>query len=95
MSRTYKDQKQNKVSGIAKSKKQEKQLNQKFVNYKLNGLEGAIPDEEDEEQNLDGDTCPSCGEPTSFGMYCLICNKCGWIDAGEEALENAIDLDAA
>ncbi len=78
MSRTYKDQKQNNVVSFAKAKRQAQPLKQKYIRHKRYG-----------DENLDGDFCPKCGTPTHFEVYYLACSNCGWIDAGDEALDAA------
>jgi len=80
MSRTYKDQKPNKVALAGKLKKPTEPLNQKYVNYKLTGYA-------EEHENLDGDCCPKCGAPTDFQDCYLICNNCGWVDTEITALD--------
>lgn len=40
-----------------------------------------------------GDHCPDCGEPTDFQSGFLICQSCGWIDSGRDAIE--LDFNAA
>ncbi len=75
MSRTYKDQKQNQVVSIAKSKRQRQPLTTKYLRYKQKG------------DNSDGDFCPKCGTPTHFETYFLACGNCGWVDAGSEAID--------
>ncbi len=89
MSRTYKDQKENKLERFAKAKRKARPFKQKYIQFKQCGYETGC--DEDSRENMDGDLCPMCGTPTHFEDYYLACSSCGWLDAEDKAVDEKID----
>lgn len=68
-------------AGSTTKRKTEEPLKRRYRRFKERGYEDP------------GDHCPDCGEPTGFQSGFLICQTCGWIDSGSDAIE--IDFNAA
>ena len=73
MARTWKDAKSD-AEMSANSRKPREKLNRNYRRFKEHG-----PDP--------GDYCPECGEPTGFQSGFLLCQDCGWIDGGPDAID--------
>ncbi len=89
MSRTYKDQKENKLERFANAKCKAQPFKQKYIRFKQCGYEAAH--HKLGRKNMDGDACPKCRAPTHFEGYYLACSKCGWLDADEKAVDQKMD----
>lgn len=84
MGKTFKDRKD--YPKYRKAKR--KPLKVEYVAFMQNGPQDHLgyDVEDDDFMDDEGEHCPYCGEFTSFHYGFLQCDRCGWIDAGKEAL---------
>lgn len=81
MARSKKDRRQETASNT--KRKVREPLKRRYLQYKQHG--DADP----------GDYCPDCGTPTGFQSGFLVCQSCGWIDSGLDAIEIDFNFNAA
>lgn len=86
MSRTYKDREDH----IQYRKRREPALNRRYLSFLQNGCDCAHEYFSDVERGClvesDSEHCPACGSETEFENGFMVCNDCGWVDFGDEAI---------
>lgn len=81
MARSNKDRRQEGNSNT--TQKVREPFTRRYLHYKRHG-------------EIDpGDYCPDCGDPTGFQNGFLVCQGCGWIDSGSDAIEIDFNFNAA